>query len=249
MRNVKVLFALLVVVMATVFIYSCAKDGTEKQSDVLAEDLRTETRAAEPCENALGNCNGTSWTYATAANISIDLYPGCTFEVAYRYRTCPVGKLDVVIDQYGDWPPCAAFQSDYAIDPFIISKVEKKIMTELVEILILLPTIQIMIPNCSAGRIAQIGFSTSSCINFCIIPLGTQTTPIGEFIKVGYVKIPCGEACCKTTYEVCRKANGDIDITPSLSQGTGNCSGQSPNLPCPLNSTGSTGCIPNCYLL
>jgi hypothetical protein len=248
MRNVKVLFALLVVIMATVFIYSCAKEGTEKQSDVLAQNIQTETRAAEPCEDALANCNTEPWIPAVATNISIGLYPGCTFEVSYKYRICPLtGKLDVLIDQIADWPPCVAFRSDYAVDPFVISKVEKQVMTELVKILVLNPLVNI--PNCSSGRSTSFGFSTSSCINFCIIPLGTQTTSGGELIKVGYLKIPCGEACCKTTYEVCRKANGDIDITVSISQGTGNCSGQSPNLPCPLNSTGFTGCIPNCYLL
>ena len=247
MKNFKLLFAVFVVTIATLFVYSCAKEGEEKK-DTVFQDLNTKSRAAEPCENALGNCNGTPWTTTTANNISIDLYPGCNFEVVYKYRICPfTGKLDVVIELFADWPPCAAFNTDIANDSFIISKVEKKIMTEIVNILLQNPLVNI--PNCSSGRNTSIGFSTSDCLNFCIFPLATYQTPNGELIKVGYSKIPCGDACCKTTYDVCRSADGTLNITVSLSQGTGNCSAQVPNLPCPVNSIGQTGCIPNCYLL
>ncbi|MBK9742020.1 MAG: hypothetical protein IPO94_03285 [Saprospiraceae bacterium] len=126
MKNLKLLFAVFVVTIATLFVYSCAKEGEEKK-DTVFQDLNTKSRAAEPCENALGNCNGTPWTTTTANNISIDLYPGCNFEVVYKYRICPfTGKLDVVIELL---PIGRLAQllipTDIANDPFIISKVEE----------------------------------------------------------------------------------------------------------------------------
>jgi len=249
MKSMRFIFALLVVAATTFFIYSCAKDGAEKQADVTSLDLQTETRAPEPCENAIGNCNNQPWVNPPDVTLSIDLYPGCTFEVKYQYRICPNGNLDVMILQYGDWPPCTAFRNDLVNDPTIISKVEKHLMTKLVNELLQDPLVNSLIPLCSSGRATSIGFSTSTCVNFCIIPIGGQITPNGELIKVGYTKSGCGEACCKTTYDVCRDSNGRLNITVGISQGTGNCATQTPNQPCPPNAIGSTGCIPNCYVI
>ncbi len=123
-------------------------------------------------------------------------------------------------------------------------------MTKVVDILLSDPIIIASIPNCGLGYNLNFGFSTASCINFCIVSEGSQMTPIGELIKVKYVKLPCdGKACCKTTYQVCKLPDGSLNTTVSISAGTGNCSNQAPTLPCPMNTIGSTGCIPNCYLL
>lgn len=45
MKNLKILFVLLVVVAATIFIYSCAKDGSS--SDSKAPDATVQSRASD----------------------------------------------------------------------------------------------------------------------------------------------------------------------------------------------------------
>lgn len=247
MKSLKVFFAVLVVLVATVFIYSCAKDGTEKQSDVLSEDLRTETRAGEPCEDANLQCNNVPWSADKIVNLLHPDYPGCTFQVKYIERICQPNGYDLQIKEWiVVWPGCQAWDDaiNNATDVgLLLQKTEKQLMNMLVNNILKNVT---NINPCGGPNTTLFGFSMGACIKYCIVLTGTQTTPSGEIIQVKYVKLPCGEACCRTTYEVCINPSGEPTIHQSWSQGTGNCNAQSSSLPCPLNTIVSTGCIPNC---
>lgn len=247
MKNVKVLFALLVVALATLFIYSCAKDGTEKQSEVMSKDLQTETRVAEPCENVMANCGSVIWTQKSATGVIHPDYIGCTFEISYRVRTCPTNKFDLEILSWGPWRACCAFEADRIAAGIgvglFLQKIERDLMVELVNITLDDPIINANIPLCGTGSIMSIGFSVGSCVKFCFVPI---SSPMGDYTKMTYVKIPCGDACCRTSFEICREPSGKIRIDQSTTQGTHNCTAQVPQSPCPIISTGSTVCVPNC---
>ncbi len=112
MKRLKFLVSTVVMVLLMAGIYACVREDGSVKSDNASSlyDVQTEIRDI-PCEDRLGNCSDSAWTTVTT-NVSIDLYPGCTFEVKYKYRSCPIGKFDVQIVEWGDWPPCAAFNAD-----------------------------------------------------------------------------------------------------------------------------------------
>jgi hypothetical protein len=124
-----------------------------------------------------------------------------------------------------------------------LQKTEKKLMEALVNFELLSPSIYPNIPLCGSGSVTNIGFSVGSCVKYCFIPV---SIPMGELTKMTYIKIPCGDACCRTTFEVCKNTNGKLTISQTWTQGTNNCTGQPAQAPCPITSVGETVCVPNC---
>ena len=246
MKSMRFIFALCVVAMATFFIYSCAKDGAEKQPESSVLDLQTVTRAAEPCENANLSCPGGNWSLDKFANFSLPDYPGCTFQVRYQEKSCLPDGFDLqIVDWVVLWPGCPDWDDAINNAPdvgLLHQKTEKQLMELLVNGKISSST---DIHPCGGIRTTMFGFSTGACIKFCAIQVGNPTKS-GEIGLIRYAKLPCGEACCRTTFEVCRNPSGTLTINQNWSQGTGNCNAQTPSLPCPINTIFSTQSLPNC---
>jgi len=73
MKNVKFFFCVVVVALTTMFIYSCAKDGTDQKAAI--QNLQTETRGASFCEDESGSFSGLPYLTITIPVIGLSSYP------------------------------------------------------------------------------------------------------------------------------------------------------------------------------
>lgn len=254
MKNLKLLFAVFIVTIATLFVYSCAKEGEEKK-DTVFQDLNTKSRASEPCES-IGECQGQIYNIGVES-VSIPDYPGCTFDVEYRYRICGT-KMDLILDKWYENPYCQAFNDDLQalIDinspdiPLFLRKLQKKLMTALATKLAQNNT-YINTPLCGIGLpTVSYGFTAGSCIKFCLLKLKkTFGDGLNQWVVIN---IPCGDACCRTSYTICKNLDGSLNIVQSqfsTQAVNGSCESQMPQISCPLNSFYTTSCVPNCQAL
>ncbi len=248
------------VICASFLVYACVREGKEQLDVTFSQNLVTETRAEDPCENAMTNCVG-PYGNPEIKYVTLPDYPNCTFEVKYKMKKCYINgewKYDIQLLEWAQWPPCQIFQDslnnalnlggDYPA--LYLQRMEKKLLVNLLNIILADPDIYNTIVPCGNGYTTSFGFTVASCIKFCVVKLGPEIGPNGEFTNLKVVKVPCGEACCRTTFDVCINSRGELVIFQSWSSiGTGNCNGQSPLLPCPVNTLHSTTCIPNCQAL
>ncbi|HRO09404.1 MAG: hypothetical protein IT267_04715 [Saprospiraceae bacterium] len=255
MRNFKLLMAFAIFSITSFAIYSCAKENDSKQN---LQTVNTEVEiriGTEPCEGVGGNCTGQFATFFET--VTLPQYPNCTFEIEYKMRSCVINgqlKFDLQMVEWGPWPACQDFDDD--LDSVIINNpggvalwlqnIEKKIMTALVTKL----SPNYTIPNCGSVNNVTFGFSHGSCIKFCLVKK-ISTKPGGLTIWKA-IQIPCGEACCRTEYKVCKNPDGALNIQVqafSIQTVPGSCESQVPDIPCPKGTYYSTSCIPNCQAL
>lgn len=131
MKHFKILMAVAILAVITVFIYSCAKDG-EKLNKNVSNDVNPilETRGGNnDLLEALGtDCFNGELEIPGCNNVAIpgeliitDLpsYPGCTFKVIFNYYQCNLisGINQVSVSDYQIVEhDCPAFSSDL-VDP------------------------------------------------------------------------------------------------------------------------------------
>jgi hypothetical protein len=240
MRNVKVFFAVLVVLVATVFIYSCAKDSTEKQSEALSKKLQTESRVSGFCEGETGVCSG-PYTDKTIPVLGIPSYPLCPFTITYKYRICPQG-IDLIFVgmsyQFNN-PSCAQFDID--TNGPNAQQILDQVIRELINVAIETEAFDIAQP-CGEVSPKLLNFFQSSCSKRCLVEVKGD----GGVTIRRIVVIPCGSGCCKTGLEVCFDEFGVLKTNVISSPvPTSNCPPQ-PQLPCPFGTISEGVCRPSC---
>ena len=239
MKHLKIVFALLVVVVATFFVYSCAKEGTDKHTEV-SQNIKTEARTSGFCEGEIGVCTG-PYTEKTIPVTGIPSYPLCPFTITYKYRNCPTGidMIFVGMSYQFNNPGCVQFDIDTngPNGPQILDQVIK----ELINVAIETEGFDIAAP-CGQGAPKFLNFFQSSCSKRCLVEVKGD----GGLSIRKIVVIPCGSGCCKTTLEVCFDENGILKTNVVVSPApTSNCPPQ-PDLPCPFGTIKQGACTPSC---
>lgn len=222
MKKINILFGLLVVALATVFIYSCAKD-TDKSN--IETNAVVETRGGSDLLDLLGTacvpssinigsgCNDTTFV-DTAIITNHPMYLGCAFKVIYKRQQCKSGQLkDVTI---GDFQilehNCPQFSTDINnnynqnIWSSYIIDFETGMWNEIRDIII----VQNVTGDnflCTKGVLFQINFIRASCYRYASV--------IGKGGLGICTKLSCGSQCCERHTRVCRKADGTLQITQS----------------------------------
>lgn len=237
MKNVKIFIALLVVAMATVFIYSCAKEGADQKTDNYSENSQTATRVAGLCGNPLeGQCDPDNIVTLPLVLDSVAGYPGCTFNVSVTYNDClddGDSRLFIGTDSITSYN-CPQYDIDFAaalsaggltLQNFI-NNFEKSIYdaTEL-------ELYDFYFPKaCGSGKLFTITWFLESCVQRCI-----------RFNREGggyytFETRSCGDACCIRYTEICSDTITHLPIVTSttspVNQST-NCTG---NANFPLNN-------------
>jgi hypothetical protein len=217
--------------MLTIFlVLSCQKNETEQNRNEIS--VMTEIRGDEvndPNQNPWWDQDGPDWDQLSESctpsgiftecnptnpitvflTIQLPQYPGCTFQVAFKYTTCYLPQPTVLISDYVmGYVYCANFQSDlynstlpngigfgqfiYNIDQQIYEKIE-----------------QYVIGNIQSAGAPEpcytLAFYKSACYMYCY----------GTNIRNQFVvrKKPCGDnACCKRSVDYCNGiANGAVE--------------------------------------
>lgn len=221
MKNLKFLYGLMVVILSTVFIYSCAKE-TEKPN--LNSNSTTETRVSGDLLDLLGTscvpnsilvpgvCNDPVFT-DTMLITNHPMYPGCTFKLIFKRQECRnFTFLDITI---GDFQilehNCPQFSTDInnnynqSIWSSYIINFETAMWNAIRD--------QVISQNvtgnkflCGIGQYVNINFIRASCYRY----VSTKIKEGGLGIST---KLSCGSQCCLSFTRVCRKADGTLQIT------------------------------------
>lgn len=203
-----------------IFLYRCSQEQPKEiksKSKVLTqrEDLPT----SDPCEDgSAGNCTGPYSLYTTT--VSISDYPGCTFDITYKMRTCPTRKIDIIVlyiddnDDPSALDPtqCAAFQADIAALDYTTHWVTFELFFDNLEnklgkaLALQLGTNQL--PPCGgANPPTTISFISGHCNYTCYY----RTNEEGG--KTKFATTSCGDVCCEQKYEICKDNNNNPVLT------------------------------------
>lgn len=221
--------------MATLFIYACAKDGTNQK--MASSNYETEIRGGDTpvvnpvfsggdvnyLLNLLGSscapvnydCIGIS-SYTTI-NFTLPSYPGCTFSVAFKYETCYGANGKPYAIRFTDFIladiDCPAFVTAFnnavatnTLGNFMFN-FNEQVYSKMESYII-----GLLQSNGISNPCLTLGYYKSTCYQFCY---GTNTR--GKFVVT---KKSCGyNACCERKVDYCDGIAGSVTYQV-LSQGT-----------------------------
>lgn len=251
MKHFKILMAVAIIAVITVFIYSCAKENEKlSESDTQELSLNSQTRGDEignSCLETNQPFNAGSCFHGTYTNwIELPQYPGCHFNVSVEYYLCNSGigsqalhLGDFVINDHD----CQAYSDDVndaiannTILTFQLSfnsSVWAKLTTLLLNNL----------PNASTYLI-NAEYILAACKRTCYVEI--ERTPEG-LSKIIPVENACSSECCSRN-SFYRKINGVWELDHyTLSSPPTTCPNNT--VSCPANTTFATNCIDGCAVL
>ncbi len=222
MTKSKILFGSLVVILATIFIYSCAKDSVKTK--LASPSPTVETRGGGDLLDLLGTacvpssivipgaCNDTTFV-DTLVVTNHPMYPGCSFKLIFKRQECKLGSSfeDVTIGDFQIFEHnCPQFSTDInskynqSIWSSYIINFETGMWNKIRDYLISQRVTGTKY-LCGQGKWFNINFIRASCYRYASI---IQKNGLGISTKLS-----CGSQCCQRHTTVCRKSDGSLQIT------------------------------------
>ena len=230
MKNFKILFGSLVIILATVLVYSCNKENENPTIDfktlvqsrggdvpltIGGDLLDLLGTACVPSSIVIpGACNDTIYT-DTVVITNHSMYPGCSFKVIFKRQECKIPSFkDVTV---GDFQildhDCPQFSIDLdnnynqSIWSSYIIDFETEMWNNIRDHIIA----QNVVGNdyiCMQGVFFYINFIRASCYRY----VSTIRKHGGLGIST---KLACGSQCCERHTRVCRNTDGTLNIVQS----------------------------------